>query len=83
MTRRKPTPSYLLHKKTGKAIVAVYDADGRRRGILLPGKFESNESRTEYKRLLARLNVNDGTLPRPEASAPDLAVAELTSRICF
>jgi hypothetical protein len=77
MTHRKPTQSYRLHKETGKAIVNVYDADGRRRGILLPGKFESKESRNEYKRLSARLNAKDGALPRPEAKALDLAVAEL------
>jgi integrase len=80
MNRRRPTPSYRLHKQTGKAIVTVYDADGRRRGILLPGKFESKESRAEYKRLLARLNANDGALPQPEAKAPDLAIAELIAR---
>jgi hypothetical protein len=80
MTRRKITPAYRLHSQTGKAIVTVYDADGRRRGILLPGKFESKESRAEYKRLLARLNANDGALPQPEAKAPDLAVAELIVR---
>jgi integrase len=77
VNRRKPTPSYRLHKQTGKAIVTVYDADGRRRGMLLPGKYESKESRAEYKRLLAKLNANDGALPQPEAKAPNLAIAEL------
>ena len=80
MNRRKPTPTYRLHKQTGKASVTVYEADGRRRGILLPGEFESKESRAEYKRLLARLNANDGALPQPEAKAPDLALAELIVR---
>ena len=65
MNRRKLTPSYRLHKHTGKAIVTVYDADadGRRRGMLLPGKYERKESQAEYKRLLATLNANDGAFP--------------------
>lgn len=82
MNRRKVTPAYRLHKQTGKAIVTVYDADGRRRGILLPGQFESKESRAEYKRVLARLAATDGVLVQQaaEPKPAELAVAELIAQ---
>jgi integrase len=77
MAGRKITPTYRFHKKTGKAIVAVYDATGQRQSILLPGKFESTESRKAYKRLLARLDANEGQLPEPEEKKPDPLISEL------
>lgn len=80
MAGRKITPAYRLHTKTGKAIVTVYDADGSRRSFLLPGKFESKESKTEYKRLLARLAANDDALPKTEVKKPEILISELILR---
>jgi integrase len=80
MSGRKITPSYRFHEKTGKAIVTYYDADGTRRSTLLPGLYESKESRAEYKRLLARLLANDGAMPKPEAKMPEVLISELIER---
>ena len=43
--RRKPTPSYLLHRQSGRERRAVWtDATGIRQQKLLPGPFDSPES---------------------------------------
>lgn len=74
------TPSYLLHSRSGKARVVVYDHTGARKEILLPGLFESAESRQEYDRLCATLRTHGGRLPAPAVAPSDLTVAELVLR---
>jgi hypothetical protein len=43
---RKPNPSYLRHRQSGKGRVVVYDESGQRRQILLPGEFSSKDARS-------------------------------------
>lgn len=77
------TPSCLLHRRSGKARVVVHDHDGSRKEILLPGPFDSDESRAEYNRLCALLRTHGGRLPAPAragGSPADLTVAELVLR---
>jgi hypothetical protein len=81
MARPRITPSYRFHKRTGKAIVTFHDANQQRRSVLLPGAFNSKESRSEYQRILNILKANGD--PRPgkcEHSRVALSVAELIDR---
>jgi integrase len=48
---RKPTPSYLLHKQSGRARLVWSDPLGVRHERLLPGAFNSTESLTAKARL--------------------------------
>ncbi|MBP3956851.1 site-specific integrase [Gemmata sp. G18] len=48
---RKPTPSYLFHKQTGRARAVWTDQTGTRRDKLLPGAYDSAESRTAFAKL--------------------------------
>lgn len=50
--KRKAVPAYRLHKSTGRAVVTVRDADGRRKDVYL-GPHDSAESRQEYARVIA------------------------------
>lgn len=56
--RRKSTPSYLEHKQSGKARAVWTDSVGIRHQKLLPGAFESSESREAFARLLLELATN-------------------------
>jgi hypothetical protein len=49
--RRKPTPSYLLHKQSRRARAVWTDNTGTRQQKLLPGAYNSLESRTAFARL--------------------------------
>ena len=62
--RRKLTPSYLEHKQSGKGRAVWTDSTGTRQQKLLPGPFESEESRAAFGRLLLEL-----------ATSPAVAVA--------
>jgi len=54
--RPNPVPKYSLHKATGQAFVKVPDAAGGRRFVYL-GKYGSEESQAEYRRILAELQA--------------------------
>jgi integrase len=49
--RRKSTPSYLHHKQSGRGRAVWTDALGVRQQKLLPGEFDSPESRTAFAKL--------------------------------
>ncbi len=72
-SRRKPTPSYLLHRLSGRARAVWTAQSGTRYQKLLPGPFDSTESRTAFARLLLELEV----APHAVADPSGLAVAEL------
>lgn len=55
--RRKPTPSYLHHKQSGRARAVWTDQNGDRQQKLLPGPFDSAESRTAFARLQLELEA--------------------------
>jgi integrase len=80
MPRRKPVPSYRLHKQSGQAVVTLPDGQGGRRDVLL-GKYDSPESRQEFARVLAEWEASGRRPPKSaEGSAPDLTVNELLVR---
>ena len=72
--RRKPTPSYLLHRQSGRGRAVWTDSTGTRQQKLLPGPFDSQESRTAFARLQLELETS------PTAAVTDtkhLSVAEV------
>ena len=75
--RRKPVPSYRLHKQSGQAVVTLTDGLGKRRDVLL-GRYGTPESQTEYRRVLAEWQAAGQRLPQPDPdAAPDLSINEL------
>jgi hypothetical protein len=74
---KKPrTPSYRLHKQSGQAIVTLTNHFGTRRDVLL-GKYDTPESRAEYRRVVMEWAVNDHRLPEPPALAHEVSVNEI------
>lgn len=71
--RRKPTPSYLQHRQSGRARAVWTDAAGVRRQKLLPGPFDSPESRLAFGRLQLELASSPAAVDDPSS----LTVAEL------
>ena len=72
--RRKPTPSYLFHKQSGRARAVWTDTTGTRQQKLLPGAYDSPESRTAF----ARLQLEHETSPAAAVAAPNgISVNEL------
>src|SRR5262245_9326770 len=67
--RRKPTPSYLPHSQSGRARAVWTDSAGTRHFRMLPGAFDSPESRTAFARLQLELE-----------SAPHTTVASTVGR---
>ena len=55
--RRRSVPSYLPHKQSGRARAVWTDAAGERHQKLLPGRFDSTESRAAFARVVAELAV--------------------------
>ena len=81
--RRNPTPSYLLHKQSGRARAVWTDATGNRQQRLLPGAYDSPESRTAFARLQLELEstphrVALGTSPDASVSVNEVLLAFLT-----
>ena len=71
---RNRTPSYLPHKQSGRGRAIWYDASGTRQQKLLPGAFDSPESRTAFARLQLELETSPAaTVANPAA----LVMAEL------
>lgn len=77
MARKKnPAPSYLKHKQTGQARAVWSDALGIRRQKLLPGPFDSAESRTAFAKLQLEILSSPARGPKTGSA---LSVAELLS----
>jgi hypothetical protein len=76
--RSRLTPSYRLHKQSGQAVVTLTDSVGGRRDVLL-GKYDTEESRAAYDRVLAEWRANGRRLPSraAEGSAGSLSVNEV------
>lgn len=56
--RRKSIPSYLLHTQTGRARAVWTDATGVRQFRMLPGRFDSKESKKAFRKLLLELEAS-------------------------
>jgi len=72
--KRKFIPSYLPHKQSGRARAVWTDPLGVRRDHLLPGAFNSKESRAAYRRLLLELESSHHHV---EAASNAISIAEL------
>ena len=73
--RRNRTPSYLPHRQSGRARAVWTDALGVRHQKLLPGPFDSPESRTTFARL--QLELESAPLKRAVAGQDGITVAEM------
>lgn len=72
---RNSIPSYLLYSQSGRARAVWTDLVGTRKFKLLPGAYDSKESRAAYAKLLLEL---DAAPHRRPATAPDgFTVAEV------
>lgn len=71
--KRNSVPSYLLHKQSGKARAVWTDATGVRHQKLLPGEYDSAESRAAHARLVLDHAKPITTAPTQEC----ISVAEL------
>jgi integrase len=72
---RNSIPSYLPHSQSGRARAVWTDTAGTRRFKLLPGAYDSKESRTAYAKLLLELDA--APHHRPAADPGGLTLAEL------
>lgn len=63
--KRNHVPSYLHHKQSGRARAVWTDSTGQRREQLLPGSFNSEESKSAYARIVAELAVSPTAVFKP------------------
>src|SRR5437660_995954 len=82
MSKPRSVPAYRRHSNKDQAVVDVYRHDGKRTRIYLPGPYASDESKSAYADLLARLAVHGGRLPPvPGKAMPgDLTINEVVLR---
>jgi integrase len=71
-------PSYRRHKQSGQAIVTLTDGLGHRKDVLL-GKWQTQESRKEYARVLAEWEAAGRNLSA-EGTGSDITLNELMLR---
>jgi integrase len=74
--QRNPIPSYLEHKQSGRARAVWTDAHGERHFRMLPGAFNSAESRTAFAQLQLELEASPAAVNAGPARN-GLTVAEL------
>ena len=66
MPRPPSVPRYRLHKPSGQAVVTIRAPGGARRDVYL-GKYNSDDSRREYARVVADVKVMQlGAPTQPE-----------------
>lgn len=73
MRPKNPTPSYNFHRQSGRARACWTDSTGKRREQLLPGPFNSTESKTAYARIVAEVAASPTAAAKP---ANGITVAE-------
>jgi integrase len=72
---RKTVPTYRLHKQSGQAIVTLTDGLGGRKDVLL-GRYGSEESRSEYARVLSEWQASGSCTP-VQVAVTDPTINEL------
>jgi integrase len=70
---RKSIPSYLLHTQSGKARAVWTDRAGTRQFRMLPGAFDSDESRAAFATLLLELEAAPHQPPAAEPTGVSMA----------
>lgn len=78
MLKKTRQPSYRLHRQSGQAIVTLVDSHTKQRHDCLLGKYDTDASRAEYKRVVVEWEAAGRRLPPPDDG--DLTVAELALR---
>src|SRR5262245_7872974 len=73
--RRKSIPSYLPHNQSGRARAVWTDQTGTRQFRMLPGAFDSDESRAAFATLLLELQAAPHQVQTPQPTG--LTMAEL------
>src|SRR5262249_48967765 len=71
--RRKSIPSYLPHQQSGRARAVWTDPTGTRRFRMLPGPFDSDESRAAFAALLLELQAAPHQVQTPEPASRTMA----------
>lgn len=74
MSRPIKPPSYCLHKGSGQAVVRVNGRD------VYLGKYDTPESHTEYRRVVAEWLASGGSDPLPVVTPLGITVAEAIDR---
>jgi integrase len=69
---KSPVPGYCHHRQSGRAYITI---DGRQ--IMLPGRYDSAESRAAYDRLVADYLRNGRSLPTPLPTGPTVSMIAL------
>jgi hypothetical protein len=73
---KNPTPSCLLHRQSGRARVVWTAPDGKRREMILPGRFNSEESKAAYGKIVAEVATSP-TLASLPANSSTVSMNEL------
>jgi hypothetical protein len=71
VSARRPTPSYLLHKQSGRARAVWTDQAGTRQQKLLSGEYDSPEFRTAFAGLQLELETSPHRLPDTTGTSPE------------
>jgi integrase len=71
--KRSPIPSYLFHNQTGRARAVWIEQTGRRRYQILPGAFNSPESRAAFAALLLEKQAAPHRVDNPAGGGITLA----------
>ncbi|VTU00965.1 catalytic phage domain protein : Integrase, catalytic core, phage domain protein OS=Rhodopirellula sallentina SM41 GN=RSSM_06627 PE=4 SV=1: Phage_integrase [Gemmataceae bacterium] len=66
--QRNHTPSYLLHRRSGRARAVWTDLTGTRQQRLLPGEFGSDESKAAFARLQLEVVTSPVCLPATDTA---------------
>ena len=69
---RNPFPSYLPHRQSGRARAVWTDTAGVRRYMMLPGLFDSPESRNAFLRMQLELETAPHSVKCPDAAGISL-----------
>lgn len=77
--RTRGSPAYRRHKQSGKAIVTLNHAGGRRQDVVL-GDYGSAESRRKYYKVLAEWSERGHAPEPPAAAAATITIGELIVR---
>lgn len=72
---KNPVPTYRHHHKKDRGVVEVYVAPGRRVSMLLPGPYNSAESKAAYAKVVGTVAANNGMYPAKRSSNSTAAVS--------
>lgn len=75
--KRNPVPSYLRHGQKDQARAVWTLPNGQRKFKLLPGRFNSPESKTAYARLIAEVAASPMAMPTQSDDPDGITISEL------